>query len=40
MDIVPICSNTADENRVNSHALIEVAYRALGKVDHSSMGGL
>ena len=45
-NIVPICSNTADENHVNSHVLIEVAYRALlqgflwalGKADHSSMG--
>ena len=43
-NVVPICSNTADKNHVNSHILIEAAYRALlqgfpgalGKADHSS----
>ena len=47
-NIVPICLNTADENHVNSHVIIEAAYRALlqgfpgalGKVVHSSMGSL
>ena len=28
-NIVPLCSNTADENHVNSPVLIEAAYRAL-----------